>query len=277
MRTYPTTQVSIALLAACIILLLQSCGSGNAPQIGGTNVPVPVKIAISKAVPHEAYQNYERWIRFGDSSAMHFDMYHLDHDSAMALLIECDGLLLTGGTDIYPGRYGKENDTMRCWAPDFKRDTLESALLREALRLGMPVMGICRGLQMINVELGGTLYIDLPDDLGPDVVHRLEDSYDARHAVSVAAASILGKISGVAADTVNSAHHQGIEVLAQDLIALGHSDDGLVESIALDDPDQFLLGVQWHPERMDYGNPLSGPLARRFLGEARKYQQTKRP
>ena len=187
----------------------------------------------------------------------------------------CDGLLLTGGTDIYPGRYGKEGDTLRCWSPDFKRDTLESMLLREALRLRMPVMGICRGLQVINVELGGTLFIDLPEDLGTSVVHRVEDSYDARHMASVSSGTLLREISGVDSGTVNSAHHQGIEVLAEGLTPMAYTEDGLMESITLTEQTSYLLGVQWHPERMDYSSPLSGKLARRFLSEAAKYQQTR--
>jgi putative glutamine amidotransferase len=276
MNTYRPNRLRIILIAAGIALIAASCG-GNAARNVPNNDREPVRIAVSKAVPQEAYQNYARWIRYGDTTATYYDMYHLDHDSAIALLAQCDGLLLTGGTDIYPGRYGKEEDTVRCWEPDFKRDTLESALLREALRLGMPVMGICRGLQMINVELGGTLYIDLPEDLDTLVVHRLEDSYDARHAVTIKEASLLEDITGVKHGTVNSAHHQGIELLADGLTPMALTDDGLVESIAIKDADHYLLGVQWHPERMDYGSPLSGPLARKFLSEASKFQQTKRP
>ena len=276
MRTFPPTRLNLLLAAVGMALLLACCG-GHAPDGGTANESKAVRIAISKAVPEEAYQNYVRWIRYGDSTAVHYDMYHLEYDSALALLAQCDGLLLTGGTDIYPGRYGKDGDTARCWKPDFKRDTLEAALLREALRLGMPVMGICRGLQMINVELGGTLYIDLPEDLGTKVVHRVEDSYAARHAVIPVEGGMLQEMTGVAADTVNSAHHQGIEVLAGGLTALAFSDDGLAESITLTDTAHYLLGVQWHPERMDYRSPLSGPLARKFLQEAAKYEQTKRP
>lgn len=236
----------------------------------------PVRIAISKAVPYDSYQNYVRWIRHTDSTAEYFDLYHLSLDSAMALLETCDGLLLTGGTDIYPGRYGKEYDTARCWEPDFKRDTLEVSLLRRALASGQPVMAICRGLQITNVELGGKLYIDLPADLDTLVSHQKPDTYAANHTMTVVTNSLLHEISGIESGTTNSNHHQGIEVLAPGLRAIAFTDDGLAEAIQLDDTTgQFLLGVQWHPERMDYNNPLSGKISRRFLEEANKYQHKK--
>lgn len=251
-----------------VILLIPGCSSNSAPA----EKQIPVRIAVGKAVPEEAYSNYVRWIKHGDSMAVHFDLYHLDYDSALALLKTCDGLLLTGGTDIYPGRYGKEGDTARCWEPDFKRDTLEALIFRTALKEGMPIMGICRGLQVINVEMGGTLYIDLPSDLDTIVTHRVEDGYGANHEVSVVENTLLAGIAEVEAGVVNSAHHQGIEALGNNLVAMAHSADGLTESIAIGDTSQYLLGVQWHPERMDYSNPLSGKLAIRFLEEAKKYK-----
>ncbi len=124
-----------------------------------------VTIAISKAVPDSNYINYFKWLRFGDSTVIYKDMYHLSYDSALLVLKNCDGLLLTGGTDVYPGRFGKEKDTSRCWEPDFKRDSLEFLLMHEALRSEMPIMGICRGLQVMNVYFGGSLIIDIPDRL----------------------------------------------------------------------------------------------------------------
>ena len=260
---------SAALILA--VLLLTACNS----QAPFTQEGRPLKIAIGKAVPEDVYSNYIRWIRYADSNALCFDLYHLDYDSALALLQECDALLLTGGTDIYPGRYGKEEDTSRCWEPDFKRDTMEANIFRMAMDEGMPIMGICRGLQLINVEMGGTLYIDLPTDLDTLIRHRKEEGYAANHAVSVVGNSLLHAISNVADGNVNSAHHQGIEKLGSGLMAQAHSDDGLIESIALADTLQYLLGVQWHPERMDYGNPLSGSLAQQFLEEAKAFKTHK--
>jgi len=233
----------------------------------------PIKIAISKAVPIETYQNYVKWIKYGDSTVVYYDMYHLEYDSAMALLKTCNGLLLTGGTDIFPARYGKERDTARCWTPDFKRDTMEVNLLNTALKNGIPIMGVCRGLQMINVEMGGKLYIDLPTDLDTLVKHQNSGTYKAMHEVVVMKNSLLHEISGIELGKTNSNHHQGIEVLAPGLDAIAHTPDGLTESIELDEQyTQFLLAVQWHPERMEYSNPLSGKLAKRFMQEARDHK-----
>jgi len=233
----------------------------------------PLKIAISKAVPEESYQNYFRWVHSVDSTIECIDMYHLSYDSAILMLTECDGLLLTGGTDIYPGRYGKESDTSRCWTPDFKRDTMEYNLIKEAIRLELPIMGICRGLQNLNVYFGGTLYIDIPTDLDTLVKHQLPKTYDANHKIAIQPGSLLHDISGVDEAITNSNHHQGIEMLAYQLNGIGHTEDGLIESIELKNRGDypFLLGVQWHPERMDYSNPLSGNIAKRFVSEVKTY------
>lgn len=232
-----------------------------------------LKIAISKAVPAKSYQNYFRWIHSVDSTVECLDMYHLSYDSAILILKECDGLLLTGGTDIYPGRYGKEEDTARCWNADFKRDTMEYKLIKEAIKLEMPIMGICRGLQNLNVYFDGTLYVDLPTDLDTIVNHRSSKSYKAEHEIQIQQGSLLHEISGVTSGIVNSNHHQGIEVLAYQLNGISKTQDGLIETIELKNRGDypFLLGVQWHPERMDYSNPLSGKIAHRFVEEAKRY------
>ena len=247
--------------------------------IWGCSVPdtvsdEPVRIAISKAVPEKSYSNYGRWLRYGDSTVVYFDLYHLEKDSALALLATCDGLLLTGGTDIYPGRYGKEKDTVICWKPDFKRDTLETAALLFAMERNMPVFGICRGHQMINVGNGGSLFTDIPTDLGNGTKHQQPDTYDCPHDIRIINGSLLQKISGVNSGTVNSNHHQGIDIISEKLTGIAYTGDGLIESVELKDTKkQFMLGVQWHPERMDYNNPLSGKLAKHFLDVALKFKQ----
>ncbi len=237
----------------------------------------PVHIAISKAVPIKSYQNYVNWLKYADSTVIWHDMYSLDYDSAISLLKNCDGLLMTGGTDIYPGRYGKEEDTARCWKPDFKRDTMEVLLLKNALDMGMPVMGICRGQQLMNVHLGGSLYIDLPTDLDTVVKHKLPKSYNCQHDLKLVEGSLLSGISEVKEGVVNSNHHQGIEKLATPLKGIAFTEDGLTESVewADDTKTSFLLGVQWHPERMNYSNPLSGKIVHYFLEEVKEYKQDK--
>lgn len=231
--------------------------------------PKQLKIAISKAVPEKSYINYINWIHTADSAVICLDMYHLEIDSALKLFAECDGLLLTGGTDIYPGNYGKESDTARCWEPDFKRDSIEIALIHAALQQEKPILGICRGLQLLNVYMGGTLYIDLPTDLDTIVKHQCSYKFECYHDVKIAENSLLFDISGQTSGAVNSNHHQGIEQLADPLKGMAFTNDGLIESIQwkVADKKPFLLGVQWHPERMSFDNPLSGKIAKRYLKE----------
>ncbi len=234
-----------------------------------------LKIAISKAVPEESYINYINWLKTADSTVICLDMYHLSIDSALKLFAECDGLLLTGGTDIYPGKYGKENDTARCWEPDFKRDSIEIALIKAALDQNKPILGICRGLQLLNVFLGGTLYIDLPTDLDTIVKHQCDNKYECYHYLGIIENSLLFEITESITGTVNSNHHQGIEQLADPLLGIAHTNDGLIEAIQWKNihEEPFLLGVQWHPERMDFKNPLSGKIAQRYLDEVLKSTQ----
>jgi putative glutamine amidotransferase len=155
---------------------------------------------------------------------------------------------------------------------------MEVNLIREAINLEMPIMGICRGLQILNVYHGGTLHIDLPTDLDTIVKHQLPDTYNALHDVSIQPGSLLHKISKITNGTVNSNHHQGIEVLAYPLNGIAYSEDGLIESIELKNSGDypFFLGVQWHPERMDYSNPLSGNIAISFVEETKNYANKNR-
>lgn len=252
-----------------ILLYLSAC------SVKVENNSEALRIAISKAVPEKSYENYIKWLRFADTSVIYFEMYHLDYDSALLLLKTCDGLLLTGGTDIYPGRYEKESDTSRCWKPDFKRDTMEVNLLTLALANNIPVMGICRGHQLINVHLGGSLYIDIPTDIDTIIKHQLPKTYECIHEVKITEGSLLQEITGLTIGEVNSNHHQGIEIISNQLNGIAKTNDGLIESTELKQEfrDQFLLGVQWHPERMDYTNPLSGKIAHRFINEAQNYRK----
>jgi putative glutamine amidotransferase len=241
-----------------------------------THTSKPLKIAISKAIPEDKYQNYYRWIHSVDSTIICFDLYYLNMDSALKTLEYCDGLLLTGGPDIHPQKFGKERDTARCQDIDLKRDSLEFALLAKAMNLKMPVQGVCRGLQVINVYFGGSLTIDIPSDLGSLVGHQLPDTYECYHEVNVLPNSALFKLSGSEIGTVNSNHHQGIESLAPLLTGMAKTKDGLIEAIGLRDTvdKSYLLAVQWHPERLDYSNPLSGPVIKRFIEAVRTYSNS---
>jgi putative glutamine amidotransferase len=234
---------------------------------------LPVKIAFSKGSPEASYANYYSWIHHFDSTAICQDMFAMPLDSAMEIFKGCSGLLLTGGTDVNPGLYGKAYDTVRCWTIDHHLDSLEIMLIDSAVAWGMPILGICRGHQMLNVALGGSLIVDIPEDFGTTVAHRCVDFPTCIHTVAIDTGSMLYGISGTDSGEVNSAHHQAADQMAPELKAIAFASDGLIESEQWKNPSgkNFLLGVQWHPERLDPANPLSGPIAVRFLEECRKY------
>jgi putative glutamine amidotransferase len=155
------------------------------------------------------------------------------------------GLVLTGGEDVEPARYGatphpKLEDT------DPARDAAEMALIAAARERRLPILAICRGIQILNVALGGTLYQDLGSERPGPVTHTGDDS---RHAVRVEPGSLLERTLGTRAATVNSRHHQAIRDLAPALRAVAWAEDGLIEAAEpVDAASPWMLAVQWHPE-----------------------------
>lgn len=172
--------------------------------------------------------------------------------AAEALLDRLDGLLLTGGADLDPGYYGEQ--AIPELGPTIpERDACEMALLRMALLRRIPIFGICRGMQVINVALGGTLYQDLPSQLGGEVLQHCREAlkWQAVHEVAVRRSSWLRDVTGDRSIKVNSYHHQGIKNLGSGLRASAISPDRLIEAIEWRDlSERWLVGVQWHPEGM---------------------------
>jgi putative glutamine amidotransferase len=153
-----------------------------------------------------------------------------------------DGLVLTGGTDINPARYGQDR-APETGDPDDARDELEMRLLQDALAAGLPVLAICRGMQLMNVACGGTLIQHLTNT----DVHIVKPREAAAHFVHVTNGTCLAAIIGEGEHEVNSRHHQAIDRLGDGLIVSAKSPDGVVE--AIENPgESFVLGVQWHPE-----------------------------
>ena len=152
-----------------------------------------------------------------------------------------DGLILCGGNDVNPARYGEEMDGAT--DIDFARDEAEIALIKAFLEAGKPIMGICRGHQLINVFFGGSLYQDMPETS----LHRGENHADVVHTVNALPDSILGELYGETF-AVNSTHHQAVKALGNGLRATATWNGQYVE--AIEHTQYPIFGVQWHPERM---------------------------
>jgi putative glutamine amidotransferase len=161
-----------------------------------------------------------------------------------------NGLLLTGGEDLDPAWYGADPSPYLD-PPSRDRDLFELALFAVARERGLPVLGVCRGIQLINVALGGNLFQDLPSERPGGVRHRPEGARDLRsHRVRLLPGSRAARALGRDQVTVNSSHHQGIKQLGSGLLASAWSDDELIEAVETPPGLPWLLAVQWHPEEM---------------------------
>ena len=174
----------------------------------------------------------------------------LDPGDAGAMLDGMDGLVLTGGEDIDPRHYGLRAHPA-LGDVHAGRDSFELALVRAAMARRLPTLAICRGIQIANVALGGTLVQDLPSEWPGALQHEGTWPRDQRvHGVRVEARSRLAKSLGAEKLTVNSFHHQAVASLAPGLTAVAHAPDGVIEGVEWTGDDWWMLGVQWHPEEL---------------------------
>ena len=181
----------------------------------------------------------------------------LSRDATVDAVVErVDGIVLSGGADVDPDRYG-EDRSAQCGVVETERDAWELALVQAAMAAGLPLLGICRGIQVLNVAFGGTLIQDLEDRGGGG--HQRDDV--ARgvtvHSVELEPGSLAASLYGTLRQ-VNSLHHQAVDRLGAGLVASGHAPDGTVE--ALEMPGAPVLGVQWHPEMLLDAQPDPGFL-----------------
>ena len=168
------------------------------------------------------------------------------------LLGALDGLLLSGGEDVDPAHYGQAPHP-DLGAVDPLRDAFELTLFREAFARQMPVLAICRGIQLVNVALGGTLWQDIPSERPGAMPHAQGTGRDDRtHPVELTPGSRLAAAIGATRCDVNSFHHQSIRDLAPGLLVTARSPDGEIEGVESAEPDGWLLAVQWHPEEFHH-------------------------
>ncbi len=171
----------------------------------------------------------------------------------IGLLSRCSGLMLTGGGDLFPGLYG-EDPHPKTAGVSVERDRMEVEALGWALERKRPILAICRGMQVLNVALGGSLYQDLPEQHPSEVNHAqtaggAHGRAAATHAVRIAPGSGLAALLGGCDLMTNSMHHQALKVLGAGVTAVGHAADGVVEAIEMAG-ERWVFGVQWHPEEM---------------------------
>ena len=210
-----------------IISLPQSCKKTN-------------NIILSKAS-----ENYVNWIQ--DDNTIILDAYRIPNtDSILGL---ADGIIITGGEDINPLFYNDTFNLKVCGDIDHRRDTLEKKLFDYAFENKIPLIGVCRGMQMINVASGGTLYGDIPSEIGTQVIHR--NNGEVMHEIVLTESCPLIFPEGQDTFMVNSWHHQGLKNIPDGINVVAKSFDGIPEAIYVDELiHPFMIAVQFHPERL---------------------------
>lgn len=185
-------------------------------------------------------------------------MAETSHEDAETLISLCDGFLLPGGGDFHPSWYGETllpNLHPGSFGLDLKTQAIIVQLVRAMVASEKPILGICLGMQVLNIALGGSLYQDIPTQIETDICHGnharvLEDRWKLIHPVRTAEGSLIRSISESEEIPVNSFHHQAVKAIASDFTATAWAPDGIVE--AMEHKDQKIIGVQWHPESLSH-------------------------
>jgi len=200
----------------------------------------------------------------------------LNKEELKNLMKELDGLVLQGGSDISPLNYAEEGIENNRWPGDSYRDKVELLILEVAFELKLPIFGICRGFQLINVFQKGKLYQDLSTQISPETLHRSAEEYDKiHHEVLVQKNSLLEDLYKKKNLKVNTVHHQGVKVLGENLLREAICPEHkIIEAFKLDSSNHFVYGVQWHPEFFHtLGSTLDShqPLTNFFINKVKEY------
>ena len=223
-----------------------------------------MKIGVTDTMgKEEKFLAYGDWLKAGNPE---LEVIRLSYaQDNLVLVADCDGIVLTGGGDVDPRLYGGDPANPKIYGVDTRRDDFERKVLDATIRSEKPLLGICRGMQLTNVHLGGTLVQDLED--AGHAGHESGPQQETRHEIILESDS-LQKIFGCAKGGINSYHHQAVDVLAPGMMVAGRSADGIIEMM---EPapgmfNVFMLFVQWHPERMnDTDNPFTAMVRKIFI------------
>jgi len=228
---------------------------------------MPIRIGITDT--SSRYENYPKWIK-GERADIEIVKLSADLNNLYEL-DSCQGIIFSGGVDVHPKFYGKTDENYFRAPDEFNvpRDEFELSVFKRTQELNIPVLGICRGLQIINVALGGTLVPDL-ESVGKED-HTRHGMTDGIHEVTIIKKSFLFDYTKELNGTVNSAHHQAIGKVSPELKITAYSPDMVAEAAEYKEKENnpWMMLVQWHPERLhqtDPGNPLEKAIRDAFLG-----------
>lgn len=246
-----------------------------------------IRIGVTQCSKTPQYVN---WLKEGDKFGYDIECIELPFEGEpsdalfrrnLDALSRLDAIVFTGGEDVEPKRFGVTLSAEELSRLDVvcepERDAMEWALAESSLRRRLPILGICRGMQFINVVMGGTLYLDIEKQGASTQTHKKFDQEHSRyHAVTLEKSSLLYELIGeTRTEFVSSRHHQGIEKIGDGLKPVALSPDGIIEALESTSPEQTILLVQWHPERMwleaqrdqkpEFNNAFSENLLKGFL------------
>lgn len=203
-------------------------------------------ILISK----DKSENIKKWLLQSDSTIVTKEFYFLAPDSQQYYLTKSNGIVIGGGEDINPSLYKKEDLISDCGKIDNYRDSIEYVLIQHAMKNKKPILGICRGQQILNVATGGSLIVDIPKT-GKTTMQHSQPGIDSVHWVLIDKNSWLQNTTHLDSVMVNSSHHQAVDKVSPHFKVTAHSSDGIIEAIEWKDKSHpFAAAIQWHPERL---------------------------
>lgn len=218
-----------------------------------------------KELPYHANATPQRIVNaVTDAGALPMVLPLSDSENAELYVSKVDAVILTGGSDVDPLLFGEE-PSLKIQNTEPHRDEFELAIIKAARKQNKPILGICRGLQLLNVAFGGTIYQDLSYYDGLEIKHVQPTPYDAKvHSVKFEETSFLSGVFGTE-NAVNTLHHQAVKDLAEIFRPVAWAPDGVIEAIESQDEGSKIIGVQWHPEELISKDPQSQELFDEFV------------